>query len=495
MDVATIPGLLALRAAGSTGPWLRFEDDTWSAADVVREVDRHAVGLAERGVVSGDRVAMLLGNHPQTLFSWFAANRLGAIAAPLNPAYTPSELSGLMRLMTPRVLVVDHQTHPLAAAACEVLDDRDRPRLARADALARSGEGAPSADVSPDDVAVLLATSGTTGMPKAVMQSHRTYVLTAEAFPAWIGLTEVDRVLVPLPLFHVNAQAYSVMGALGCGAGLSLLSKFSASRFWEEARRHDATQFNAVGAMISILLATAPRSAEREHRIRLCYAALALPEPKHRAFEDRFGVEMTVGYGLSETTFGTIWPRSGARPYETIGVLRQHPRQGTINSARVVTEDGRDADVDEIGELLLRNPATMSGYFRDAEATAAAFDRGFLRTGDLVRKSDRGVYTFVARKKDVLRRRGENVAAAEIEGVLASHPCVLEAAAVGRPSPLGEDEIVAYVVFRAGRDVDVADVRAFAAERLAAFKVPSVILVRDSLPRTPTQRIAKHLLK
>jgi len=271
------------------------------------------------------------------------------------------------------------------------------------------------------------------------------------------------------------------------------LRRPEASRFWEDARRFGATQFNAVGAMVRILAKTPPRG-DRDHHVRSVYTALALPEAEHRAFEERFGVRMVVGYGMSETTFGTIWPRGEAR-YGTMGKLRQHPRLGAINRARVVREDGSDCADGEPGELWLSSPAVMKEYFRSPSETAAALGDGWLRTGDVVRRDADGWFTFVARKKEMLRRRGENVAAAEIENALCAHPSVLEAAAIGAPSELGEDDIVAYVSPRAGATIDVDALRAFVRERLADFKVPSVIHVRDALPHTPTARIAKHLLK
>ncbi len=492
----TIPELLAWRAARTPErEWLFFEDDSWTLADVAGEVDRFAVGLAERGVVHGDRVALLVGNRPETIFAWFGANRLAAIAAPLNHALKPPELAALLHLERPRVLVVAEEHRALALAASDILEANARPVLATPEEIARGGSGAPDADVGPDDVAVLIATSGTTGAPKAVMQTHRTYALTAEAFPAWVGLGESDRLLAALPLFHINAQAYSTMGALGAGGGLALLARFSASRFWEDARRLDATQANAVGAMIHILLKTEPRAADREHHVRSVYAALALPEEQHRAFEQRFGLTLTVGYGMSETTFGTVWPHGEPARYGTMGRLRQHPRLGTVNRARVVRDDGTDAAEGEAGELWLSNPATMAGYWGDEAQSAAALAGGWLHTGDVVRRDAEGFYTFVARRKEMIRRRGENVAAAEIENVLLAHPCVGEAAAVGVPSELGEDEIVAYVAPRAGKTIEPEALRAWARERLADFKVPGAIHVRDALPRTATERVAKHLLR
>lgn len=467
----TIPELLERRASEApTRPWLSFEGESWTLGDALARTQRFASGLAARGVVRGDRVAFLLGNKPEALFGWFAANRLGAIAMLLNPALKAPEIEAALRVATPRVVVTN-------------TDDLD----------ASTGD-APRADVKPDDVAVLIATSGTTGAPKAVMQTHRAYTLTAEAFPAWLGLGASDRLLVALPLFHINAQAYGAMASLGANASLALLQKFSASRFWEDAARLGATEVNMVGAMVHILLKSEPRATDRAHAIRVVYTALALPEEQHRAFEERFGVKMIVGYGLSECTFGTIWPREGAPPYGTMGKLRQHPRLGEINRARVVRADGTDASDGEAGELWLENPATMRGYWNAPEETSKVLVGGWLRTGDVVTRRD-GVFTFVSRMKDVIRRRGENVSSAEIEDVLLAHPSVGEAAAIGVPSELGEDDIVAYVAPRAGHAIDTNELRAWASERLADFKIPAVIHVRDALPRTATERVAKHLLK
>ncbi len=484
----TIPELFEWRAARQpTRHWLRFESDSYSFGDVARQIDRFAVGLQSRGVVPGDRVAVLTGNRPETIFCWFAANRLGAIFAPYNPALKLPELVRQTALVTPRVLVVTDETKSLGASTGVPLVSLDE--------LSRSGAGAPRATVGAGDVAVLLATSGTTGAPKAVAQTHRTYMLAAEALPSWLGLGPTDRLLTSLPLFHINAQAYSVLGSLGADAELALLPSFHASRFWQDAKRLGATELNAVGAMLHILMKREPSDADRDHSVRLCYAALALPERLHCAFEQRFGLRLSVGYGLSETPYGTVWPLDEAPRYGSMGRLRQHPRLGEVNRGRVVRDDGQDALDGEPGELWLKNPALFQGYWRAPEETSSVLSEDWLRTGDLVRRDPDGYFTFIARKKDVIRRRGENVAAAEIENVLLAHPSVLEAAAVGAPSELGEDEIVAYVAPQPGVAIDVESLVSFCRDRLADFKVPSRIYVRDELPRTPTQRIAKHLLK
>jgi crotonobetaine/carnitine-CoA ligase len=308
--------------------------------------------------------------------------------------------------------------------------------------------------------------------------------MAGEGFPWWIGLTADDRLMTSLPLFHINAPAYSMLGSIAARASLVLLPRFSASGFLDSARRHGATQFNAIGAMLELLMRQPERPDDADNPVRLAYAGPTPPEPRHLEFERRFGLELMSGYAMSETPYGTVWPR-GSRPYGTIGVPRQHPTLGQVNEARVSAD----------GELELRNPAVMKGYWGMPEETERVLSAdGWLKTGDLVTENPDGTLTFVGRRKEVIRRRGENVAPAEIEAALASHPDVEEAAVVGVPSELSEEDIKAFVVMRAGADADFDALREWASRRLTAFKVPSQYEALDELPHTATGRIAKHRL-
>jgi carnitine-CoA ligase len=335
-----------------------------------------------------------------------------------------------------------------------------------------------------DDGAVLIPTSGTTGRSKRVTQTHRAYTMAAEGFPWWLGLTEDDRLMTSLPLFHINAPAYSVLGSVAARAGLVLLPRFSASGFIDSARRFGATEFNAIGAMLEILMRQPERPDDAANPLRIAYAGPTPPEERHLEFERRFGLRLTSGYAMSETTYGTVWA-PGTRPYGTLGVPRQHPTLGEVNEARV------NAD----GELELRNPAVMKGYWGMPEETEQVLaPDGWLKTGDLVSANPEGTYTLVGRKKEIIRRRGENVAPAEIEEALVSHPDVLEAAVVGVASELSEEDIKAFVVLRDGVDPDFDELRDWASRRLTPFKVPSQYEVLDELPYTATGRVAKHRL-
>jgi crotonobetaine/carnitine-CoA ligase len=350
-----------------------------------------------------------------------------------------------------------------------------------------------SGSVTPGDLAVLIPTSGTTGKSKLVTQTHLAYAMAGVGFPYWMELTAEDRLLTSLPLFHINAAAYSVLGSLAVGAGLVLVPQFSASGFLETARRHRATEFNAIGAMLEILMRQPVRPDDAENDLRLCYTGPSPARAWQEAFEQRFGLRVVCGYAMSESPYGLIW-RHGQRPFGTLGAPRQHPTLGTVNKARVVDESGQDVRTGDVGELMLHNPTVTRGYWRMPEQTGATVVDGWLHTGDLVTADDDGNYTFVSRRKEVMRRRGLNLSPTEVEDAIATHPDVLEVAVVAVPSDLTEDEVKAFVVAAPGRSLDFEQLREWTAARLSAFKVPRFWQGLDALPRTPTSRVAKHRL-
>lgn len=499
----TIPELLSDAAArDGDGIWIRTDDGSLTFGGALAQVAATAEALRALGVRHGDLVMTTARTSPPYLICWLALACLGAVTVPVNPRSAPAELTGLVHQTQPRALITDTGL----AALVDEAQVAGPPELGVLDAddLTRNWAGAPGggpgtgrlpdAGVSPGDLAVLIPTSGTTGRSKLVMQTHRAYVLAGEGFPYWMGLTSADRLMTSLPLFHINAPAYSAMGSLACGAGLILLPRFSASTFLDSARKHGATEFNAIGAMLEILMRQPARDDDADTPLRLCYTGPAPARDRQEEIERRFGLRIVVGYAMSESPYGLIWPRGG-RPYETLGSLRQHPHLGVINEARIADDEGNDLPPGQTGELLLRNPVITPGYWGMPEETASAITAdGWLHTGDLVTVDDQGTYTFVARKKEVLRRRGENLSPAEVEEALASHPAVLECAVVGVPSELSEEEVKAFVVPAPGASLDFAELRAHAAGLLAAYKVPRYWQAIGELPRTPTSRVAKHRL-
>ncbi len=458
----TIPEFFraAVDAAVDT-TWLLAADEQYSYGAALVEVQRAATALRASGVGRGDRVLVTAPNTARVLFTWLALMEVGAVQVPVNPASSEAELEGLVRQVDAALVLTD---------VAHLFD-------------AEPEESTP-APVEPEDVAVMIPTSGTTGRSKLVMQTHLAYVMAGEGFPYWLQLTSDDRLMTSLPLFHINAPAYTTLGSVAARASMVLVPRFSARSFFDDARRYRATEFNAIGAMLEILMRQPERDDDADNPVRRCYSGPSPGEQRHLEIEHRFGLELVCGYGLSESPYGLMWGH-GTRPYGTMGSPRQHPTLGVVNEARV----------DSGGELHLRNPAIMRGYYEMPEETAAVLtDDGWLRTGDLVEANDDGTYTFVGRTKDVIRRRGENLSPAEVEAALEHHPDVAEAAVIAVPSDLSEDEVKAFLTAAPGQTLDIGDVKAFAAGRLAAFKVPRYYEVVDDLPHTPTGRLAKHKL-
>jgi crotonobetaine/carnitine-CoA ligase len=512
----TIPRLVDRAAQRDPdGIWLRTDEVTLTFGQAAAKAGAMAAALSDTGIGYGDLVMLTAKNTPGYVLSWLALASIGAVSVPVNPGSSLAELAGLIGQVEPLAVLTDDELEPVIADAVQQAGAGGRRvrfflnvnRLSEEAASAATAD-LPVAGVRPDDLAVLIPTSGTTGRSKLVMQTHRAYAMAAEGFPYWMGLTAQDRMMTSLPLFHINAPIYSVLGSLACGAGLVLLPRFSASGFIDAARRHGATEFNAIGAMLEILMRQPERPGDADNPLRLCYTGPAPERARQEEIERRFGIKIVVGYAMSESPYGLIWPH-GTRPFGTLGAARQHPYLGMINEAKVVAVDGTVDLADgvlpgsrlaglgpgETGEMLLRNPVITPGYLGMPEETAAVLtDDGWLRTGDLVTVNADGTYTFVGRRKEVLRRRGENLSPLEVEEVLDSHPAVLESAVVGVASDLTEEEIKAFVVTVPGGEVDLAELRGYAAERLSAFKVPRFWQVIDGLPRTPTARIAKHKL-
>jgi crotonobetaine/carnitine-CoA ligase len=246
--------------------------------------------------------------------------------------------------------------------------------------------------------------------------------------------------------------------------------------------------------MLTVLMNREAGPEERAHSVRVAYGGPALPGPQREAAEQRYGITLISGIGMSENTYGLIEALKGERRPGSLGRPRQHPFRPILNEARVVDDQGQEVSAGTTGELIFRNPVMMKGYYDDPESTTQAIREGWLYTGDLVVRDNDGFFYFVDRKKDVIRIRGENVSSVEVEDVLCEHPGVREAAVIAIPSNLTEDDIAAFVV-SAGMALDPTDLMTWCSERLAAFKIPKHVWVVDSMPKTETQRAEKHRLR
>lgn len=505
----SLAGLCASRASrNGDRPFLLFEGETIAWSELEPRVQRAAAAYAALGVGSGDRVATYAPTRPDIVITLLALARLGAWMVPVNPDLRVDEARYIFEHAGVSGIACARATASSALQAAANL--RPAPwrillEPAGADGLPALAElgarAAPRADRrgGADDVCVVVYTSGTTGFPKGVMHTQRSMVLAGEGFVERMRLTPDDRLLAVLPLFHVNALFYSLCGAAACGGALVLVPKFSASRFWQVAAETGATEFNFIAA-ISSILAQRPRSEFVPHRIAKAYGA-PIPAEIDRVFRTEFGVPvMLEGYGMTEIPGACNNPFPGAGLGEmrlgAMGKAALHPDHSLPFAAlQVLDDDGRPAPDGAVGELAVRTPIVMKGYYRDPEATRAAFKDGWFLTGDLVRRDADGYYWFVARKKDIIRRRGENISGAELDRVMGEHPAVAEAAAIAVPSPLGEDDILAAIVLRPGMRATARELADWCRARLAAHKVPRYVAFLDELPHTPTHRVAKFKLK
>ena len=475
-------------------------------ADFYRRCRAAAAMFQGLGIRHGDRVCMFLPNVPEVLYTWFGLALIGGIAVTVNTAYRRDEMAFILNNAEASALVA-HETLGAVAAAAADRAPSVRHRLIVGESPAADGwrsysqlladapEPAERPEVAPADIAMLQYTSGTTGNPKGVMVTHQMYVSAGQGFARWTRATPDDRFFTCLPYFHANAQYYSTMGTLAAGATLVVQDRFSASRFWQQVREARATVVNFIGMMMPVLAKNAPQPDDRDNTVRLFYGSPAFAPEFLADFEARFGTDIIVGFGMTETCYGTIESIRGERRPNSSGLPRQHPDPAFHNTIRIVGDDGVPVPNGQPGEITIRNPATMPGYWRNAAETAASLRDGWLFTGDLGWRDDDNYLYFVDRKKDVIRRRGENISSQEVEDVIKRHEGVLDCAIIAVPSELGEDEVKAYVTPRPGATVEPADVVYWCAEHLAYFKVPRYIEVRDALPRTPSLRVRKDVLR
>lgn len=474
--------------------------------DIDTQINRAARAWLRLGVRRGDRVSFMLDNSPDFLVAWLGLAKIGGVLVAINTGFQEEEASYLVS-DSESILVLSSQAY------LSRLADTSRFRHVRSILTLEESEtcdsflacleaesGSPILDSPPprpDDLISLIYTSGTTGHPKGVMQTHENFVLTGEAYPHWMGMAPGDRIYACLPLFHINTQAYSTMGAIGAHGAIVLAPRFSAREFWPDIRRHRVNVFNYIGAMAAILSKKEPAEDDRQHAVKTAYGVPAPDHETRKALESRFGLTIISGFGMSETTFGLAESLTGDRRPGSMGTPRHHPSLDVPRTeARIVDGNGADVPDGTTGELLLRNAAMMRGYFNDAAKTEEALDaRGWLHTGDNAWRDKDGFYYFVDRKKDIVRRRGENISSLEVERVIERHPDVLEAAVIGVPSELSDEEVLAYVVLCPGTALDPSAVIDHCATHLARFKIPRFVELTDTLPKTPTAKVQKARLR
>jgi crotonobetaine/carnitine-CoA ligase len=431
-----------------------------------------------------------MNNSPTFIFTWLGLAKLGAVMVPINTFIKGESLSYILSQSESQFLFYDWEYE-------EIVLELDPPistiqtdhTLENITAFSLDFQ---SAEVRPESLMSIIYTSGTTGLPKGVQLSHYSYVNTGnQTRDRMLLVTEEDILYTCLPLFHCNAQQITVMGALVSGATIALSPRFSASRFWEEIQFHQATVFNYIGSILTVLNKREPCDREKNNSVTRAFGGAA-PKEIWREFEDRFGLTIIEGYGLTEVATVCLCNHPDKTRVGSIGVPLEHV------DVTVLRNDGTHAKPNELGEIAVRSKVEhtiFSGYYKKPEATSKALKNGWFYSGDRGYYDEEGFFYFLDRMKDSIRYRGENISSYEVEQIVNKHPLVKESAAIGVPSELGEDDVKVIITVK---DVSTFDYEAFiryCEEKMAYFMIPRYVEIKKKLPKTATERVQKFELR
>lgn len=450
--------------------------------------------LAKENLKQGDKVAIVSRNSDLYVALFFAIADQGLIAVPLNPDLNEKETEYILKHSEAKLLVSADEVFLKSKKISEALDCKlakldDTFLKAKASKLSHKGKA--------EDACLILYTSGTTGFPKGVLHSQKNTVMAGEAFVERMLLDPSDRLLCILPFFHINALFYSMMGAFAAGATLLVTQKFSASKFWDLATELKATQVNIIAAIGNILAQRDRKEFNPHHNIRKIYGAPVSTQIE-KIFRDEFHVPAVIeGYGMTEIPGAINNQLRGKWKVGTMGVEAKHPEFSMkFSEVKIIDENEEEVTPGAEGELVVKTPILMLGYYKDEKQTKDSFtSNGYFKTGDIVKKDSEGFYVFITRKKDIIRRRGENISGAEIDRCVSLHPKVAECAAIGVPSELGEEEILLVYVAREKELLKEKEVYEWCQKHLSKIKCPRYIKKVSTLPHTPTARVAKFKLK
>ena len=476
--------------------------ERWTFAQTLQQVESFAGNLHELGVCQGDHVVLVLPTSPLALRAMFAINYLGAVYVPVNPALKGSSLEHVLQNASAAFAIVHDSVIDRVLAAvppalttivcssdATVPAPPEHTTIHGISALTKAAAAPPALPkpIRSFDLQSIIYTSGTTGRSKGVLSSYM-HAYSCVGPDAWNCLTADDRQLLHMPIFHIGG-AFIATVALCVGSSIAVVSHFRTEAFWEQIRELEVTSAFLLGAMATFLLKQPPHPRDRDHGLRMVF--IVPLGQSGQTFRERFGVDVFTLFNMTEICTPLI---SGANPSKVS--ICGRPRAGV--EVRLVDENDCSVGVGEVGQLILRTEAPWAmnhGYNNNPQATADAWRNGWFHTGDAFIRDADGDYRFVDRLKDAIRRRGENISSYEIEVELLSHPSIREAAAIPVPSEFSEDEVLVVLAPAAGASLDPEEVIQHLLPRMAHHMVPRFIRIVHELPKTPTAKVEKHILR
>lgn len=486
--------------------FLFFRDQTITFGQLDEMSNRFANGLKEMGIQKDDKISIMMKNHPDFLFTWFGASKLGAVEVPINTAYKGDLLKHIINNSESKILIIDAD---MIDRLTLIKDDLPKlkqiichgqidPKISGSlpvpvsilDRFFDYPSDPVNIDIKPTDPVGFIYTSGTTGVSKGAVCPHNFFLHQAELVGELRGLNAQDILYTFLPLFHINAQIFTVLTALINDAQVVLAERFSASSFWDDILKYKATQFNYLGAVMTIMAKQEAKPTDINNSVRIAFGAACPPDVMEH-LEKRFGFVCLEGFGMTEIGI-VIHDDIKARRKGSCGRVLENCE------VRLVDDDDREVPTGEIGEIVFRPKkpyVMMTEYYNMPDKTLEVYRNLWFHSGDYARQDEDGYYYFVDRKKDAIRRRGENISSFEVEKIINAHPEILECAVFAVPSELGEDEVKANIVLKPNQSLAPETLIQFCGERMAYFAVPRYLEFVPELPKTPTNRIEKYRLR
>jgi crotonobetaine/carnitine-CoA ligase len=485
--------------------FLFYRDLKISYRDFYEKVNNLANGLYTIGVRKGTKATIHVPTSPEFLISMFALHRLGAVAVCSNLHYTPSEVNQAIEDTESEIFfstnkyrnVIDNFKNNSLKINKTILCDNETQNnneILLKSLMEKATAHRKEFDVTPDDDATMVLTSGTTSRPKPVVYTHGNHVYAAEYLAKNVGIREADRCLIVMPLFHMNGINMQIFPLLSVGGSLVLSDSFSASNFFKIIANYEVTMTSVVNVMIRTVLMNPPCEEERNNKLRLVLSGIAFQKKEYKKIKERLPhVNLVEEYGLSEAlTIPTITPLYGNKKYGSQGKV------GMGYEVKIVDDNGSEVSPGIIGNILIRGPsrhALMNRYYNRPKETEKALRNGWLSTEDKGHFDSEGYLWYFDRSKDMIKRAGENISASEVERALLENPKVMEAAVVGVKDPIKDEAVKAFIVLKDGEKVNEEEIIEWCKERLAYFKVPQLVEFRTSFSKTSTGKIIKNELK